>query len=343
MSSQKFPSLKTITDRMNADANHYMPSAGLRLRFSVLGVLIKVYAAANHALYQYAWNLLRNILPSTCHDEWLPAWGYVLRVPRIEAVAAQGSVRFSGVDGVIIPERTLLRDAFGNTFATQKAVRVDETVAIQAVESGQKGNVKASQLNLSQPIDGVEAQAEVVESLQGGVDIETLPDWRTRIVEQFVNRSQIGDADDYTDWVMACDARVKQVWVFGNAPDRGDITLMIAFKGDSPIPSNDDLASIHEKLERLRNVGAKVYCLPPHLRPIDIELSGIPLEDQSSVRTALASLFTSMTGINATLYAADIHAAVRKVYAGTYTLLNPVNDVTANERELLVLGDVTWT
>lgn len=76
------PDLKTINARMESDMNHFIPGAELRPRFSVLGVLNKVYAAAVHALYQFAENLLRNILPSTCHDDWLSAWAYVLRTPR---------------------------------------------------------------------------------------------------------------------------------------------------------------------------------------------------------------------------------------------------------------------
>ena len=76
------PDLQTITSRMESDVNHYIPGAELRPKLSVLGILTKVFAAAIHALYQFAQNLLRNILPSTCHEDWLTAWAYVLRTPR---------------------------------------------------------------------------------------------------------------------------------------------------------------------------------------------------------------------------------------------------------------------
>lgn len=78
------PDLKTITERMESDVNHYIPGAELRPRFSVLGVLNKVYSAAIYALYQFAENLIKNVLPATCTDDWLTAWGYVLRTPRKE-------------------------------------------------------------------------------------------------------------------------------------------------------------------------------------------------------------------------------------------------------------------
>jgi uncharacterized phage protein gp47/JayE len=250
------PDLPTITARMESDVNHYLSGAELRPRFSVMGVLIKVYGAAVHALYLFAQNLLRNILPSTCHDEWLAAWGYVLRTPR--------------------------------------------------------------------------------------KDGESLENWRLRLVAAFANRAKIGDADDYTEWALASHPRIQYAWVYGNTPALGDISIYVASADSDPLLTPDELAVAQSNLDRLRNMGCHVRLLSPSLKLISVTLRNVPESAHSTITNALTAHISTLRSSGQTLYVSDLHAAIRTVYDGIYNLAYPIDDVTADEFELIALGAIVW-
>ena len=250
------PDLQTITSRMESDVNHYIPGAELRPKLSVLGILTKVFAAAIHALYQFAQHLLRNTLPSLCHDDWLPAWAYVLRTPR--------------------------------------------------------------------------------------KDGESLEDWRARLVLAFANRAKIGDADDYVEWALAAHPAIKYAWVYGNTPNLGDITILVATDDENPIPSAEILVNANDALNRLRNVGCHIMLLSTAALSIPVIVARIPVSERGAVQAALVAHFRTLRNGGQTLYVADLHAAIRSVYSGIYSLSAPTVDITAGERELLMLGTLTW-
>ena len=256
MTTASIPDITTITNRMTSDVNHYIPGAELRPRFSVLGILVKVFGAAIHALYQFSQNLMANNLPSTCSTEWLPAWAYVLRTPQ----------------------------------------KTDES----------------------------------------------LDDWRLRLVAAFANRAKVGDADDYTEWAIAAHVAIKYAWVYANTPALGDITIVVATGDDDPIPSSEVMTAALEKLNTLRNVGCRVLLMPPEALPVAVTLAHVPMDMQASVEYALLNHIKTLRRGGQTLYVADLHAAIRTVYSGIYSLTSPVTDVAAGEYQLITLGKVTW-
>lgn len=335
------PDLKTIIARMTSDVNHYIPGAELRPRFSVLGVLVQVYAAAVHALYQFAQNLLRNILPSTCHDDWLPAWAYVLKKPRKVATAATGQIRFVGESSTDIPAGTLLQAPAGIRYQTLTTALPGETVEVVAITTGYAGNTQET-LTLTTPISGIESTIILVTPLQGGADQETLTAWRTRLVNAFANRAQIGDADDYAEWAIDSHPAIQYAWVYGNTPQQGDITVVVATGNTDPIPDVATLVAANEVLDRLRNVGCHVLLLAPNAVPVVMRILHVPEDQQATVQQALLTHISSLRNSGETLYVADLHAAIRTVYSGVYSLLEPMADITAGERELITLGGVAW-
>jgi uncharacterized phage protein gp47/JayE len=332
------PDLKTIQTRMESDVNHYIPGAELRPRFSVLGVLTKVFAAAIHALYQFAENLLRNILPSTCHDDWLPAWAYVLKKPRKTATAASGTVTFTNPNATPIPAGTLLQSPSGLRYATISEGTI--TVTVTALEPGYTSNT-TEPLTLSTPISGV-ASAVTTSGISGGADLESLADWRTRLVEAFANRAKIGDADDYAEWAIDSHPAIKYAWVYGNTPSLGDITIIVATGDADPVPDTQTLAAVRTALDRKRNVGCTIHLLAPEALPVAVTIAHVPSDSREAVLQALISHISSLRGRAETLYVADIHAAIRTVYAGIYSLTAPTADATAGNTQLIILGGVTW-
>lgn len=332
------PDLKTITTRMESDVNHYIPGAELRPRFSVIGVLVKVVGAAIHSLYQYAQNLLRNILPSTCHDDWLPAWAYVLRKPRKAATAAAGNVTFINEGNILIPSGTILQSSEGVRYLTNADATT--TATITALEPGYASNAP-QELKLATPISGVASNVTPGE-ISGGADEESLNDWRTRLITAFANRAKIGDADDYAEWAIDAHPAIKYAWVYGNTPQLGDITIIVATGNTDPVPDAATLAAVQTNLDRLRNVGCAIYLLAPTALPIPVTVQHIPAEYREVVLQALLAHIASLRDQGAVLYVADLHAAIRSVYSGIYSLSAPTQDVTAAQHELIILGAVTW-
>lgn len=334
------PDLNTIQQRMESDINHYIPGAELRPRFSVLTVVTKAYAAAVHSLYQYTWGLLRNILPSTCDDDWLPAWAYVLNVTRRQAIAATGVGVFSGTG--TIPAGTELQDTEGRLFTTSAAVASGEIVSITAAEAGIAGNISTTTLTLKHPISGISNDFSVSSALAGGYDIESLAEWRERIVEKFSTRQKIGDADDHITLVKDIDPTIKYVWVYGNTPALGQITIVCALAGANPAPSASQLASLKAELERKRNVGAELILSAPSFIAVPFELANVEISAQADITAAIVELFNSLRNEGATLYISDIHATIRQVYGGIYSLKTPTSDITAPAQTLLTMGATSW-
>lgn len=332
------PDLKTVTTRMESDVNHYIPGAELRPRFSVISVLVKVIGAAIHSLYQYAQNLLRNILPSTCHDDWLPAWAYVLRKPRKAATAAAGNVTFINEGSILIPAGTILQSPDGLRYLT--GADATTTAPVTALEPGYASNAP-SELKLATPISGVSSNVTPGD-ITGGADEESLADWRARLVDAFANRAKIGDADDYAEWAIDAHPAIKYAWVYGNTPQLGDITIIVATGNENPVPDAATLAAANASLNRLRNVGCSIHLLAPAALPVLMALKHIPESEQPVVLKALLAHIASLRAQGATLYVSDLHAAIRSVYSGVYSLIEPSSDVTAAERELITLGSVTW-
>lgn len=325
---------------METDVNHYIPGAELRPRFSVLTVLTKVYAAANHSLYQYAWGLLRNILPSTCNEDWLPVWAKILNVTRKEATAATGQVTFSGTG--TIPAGTELQSTEGYSYTTQDTNEVDQVINVSAAETGAIQNTNTTTLTIKHPISGIDNTVTVTTEIAGGSDIETIASWRTRISEKFADRQKIGDSDDYTALVKEIDSTIRYVWIYENTPDLGQITIVCALPGTNPVPTASQLVELKTQLDRKRNVSAEVILSAPQFSVVPFEISRVPVESQSTITEALIELFNSLRDQDETLYISDIHATIRQVYGGTYSLLAPTADIAAAPQTLLTMSDISW-
>ena len=334
------PDLKTLTNRMQADVDHYIPGAELRPRFNVFNVITKVYAAAIHALYQYAWNLIRNILPSTCDDAWVPAWASVMRVPRGSEVAAKGTIQFAGAGA--IPQGTIVQDENGNQYLTAVEAVPNSNIQIAASVAGKAANSAVSTMTLLTPIQGISNEIAVISPPQGGQDIESIPDWRNRIIDVFADRQKVGDQDDYERWIRQADPSIRYPWVYPNTPHLGDVTIVCSMSEADPIPSDNQLSDLDAAFSRVRNVTGHFFLLAPIPKAIDVSINGVDEADQASITQSINQLFSSLRTKNATFYASDLHGAIRQVYSGTYTLLQPTVDTVADDRELLMLGNISW-
>lgn len=173
------------------------------------------------------------------------------------------------------------------------------------------------------------------------LDGELLPAWRSRVIARLQERSRIGDADDYRRWVMAASPSVKNAWVRGSV-DLGLVEIFVVLNGDNPTPTESILASIQQQLDRVRNVAADVRVLAPASLVIPLVISGVSdLAVRAAITERVTALFAGKQYISAKLLVAEIHAVIQTITL-SYSLLSPLNDVTAAYNELILLGGVTW-
>lgn len=337
------PSLKQLISRILSDIDYRLPGASARPRRSLLTVLGMMNAYVFHSLYGYVDALKVNILPNTCSDTWLPLWGVVMAVPRLESVQASGRVLFLGESGVSIALGSRLTLS-NQTYITTAAGIVGEFINIQALIAGLAGNAPAgSTLILESPIAGVEADA-TVDYLNSGADQETLNAWRSRIVKAFNERDKIGDKDDYESWALSAHPAITDAWVFPNTMGLGEITIALVC-GDSlnPVPDQLIIDNAKHVIDRIRNAGATTHIIPPTIKTIDIRIKDIAESQRQAVTESIQSLFKAKQTQNAEIEVEEIHAAIQAVWQSSYTLLAPLAKQNAISHELMIMGEPQWT
>lgn len=172
---------------------------------------------------------------------------------------------------------------------------------------------------------------------------EPLENFRSRVVLALQERSRIGDSDDYVRWTLASYADITHAWVVtGGTIPLGDIHIYcVTGNLPSPIPSPELLASATTALDRIRNVGCRVYLMPPTAQTVSIRIAGVPDSvTRAEIEAELARLFARKFYSQALLLEAEIDAAIQR-YTLNYTLY-PVGNVQAGSNELITLGGVTW-
>ncbi len=171
---------------------------------------------------------------------------------------------------------------------------------------------------------------------------EPLDNFRARVVLALQERSRIGDADDYVRWTLASHADITHAWVVtGGTIPLGDIHIYcVTGNLPSPVPSPELLTLATAAIDRIRNVGCRVYLLPPSAKNVNISIAGVVGAMRAEIEAELARLFARKFYSNALLLEAEVDAAIQR-YTLNYTLF-PVGNVQAVSNELIVLGSVTW-
>ncbi|HEX2927552.1 MAG TPA: baseplate J/gp47 family protein, partial [Ruminiclostridium sp.] len=119
---------------------------------------------------------------------------------------ATGTVRFTGSDGVIIPEGTQLQTTGGLVYTTQSSVTISGGTAdadVMAEATGIIYNVPAGSINqLPVQIVGVTGVTNNG-TLTGGCDVESDEGLLERLLTKVRTPSTSGNANDYKLWALS--------------------------------------------------------------------------------------------------------------------------------------------
>lgn len=347
------PTLSALREQARAAIESRLPGADAGLRFSALGVLADVIAAAQHLQHGHLDWIVRQCLPDSAEGEYLTRWATLYGIARKPATRAAGHLTLTGISGTVLPSGRELTRADGTRYVTTAAATIGgggtATVPVEALAGGDAGNApEATRLTLSLAVVGLEGSALVAAGgLTGGAGEEADADLRARLLQRLRQPPQGGAARDYIAWALELPS-VTRAWV--RPLWRGVGTLDVFFvcdRRDNIIPTLGDVAEMQDYLDARRPVTADVLALAPVAVPLDVTITALT-PDTAAVRAAIVAELRAQISIDAspggTIFRSRLSEAVSRASDEfSHFMSAPAGDVTHATNELAVLGTVTFS
>lgn len=304
------PTLSQLVERVENDFKTALNLTQI-LRRSVLKALSRVVAGVAHTLFGFIDFAKRQLFPDTAEVEFLERWGAIYGINRLAATFAQLTYRFTGADGSIVPQGTLVQREDGFQYETESEVTISggqADVTITALESGADGNLDdGTTLTLVSAIAGVDSEGTIQSTVTEGEDTETDEDLRNRILQRIRQPSAGGKVSDYIGFALDV-AGVTRVWIFPGlfgGPD-GEGTVGVSFVEDNEdpiIPDQAKVDEVQEAVDKEKPITADVQVFAPTAENLDITVKIKP--NTQEVRDAVESEITDL--INRT---AEVRGAI---------------------------------
>ncbi|MEW6648141.1 MAG: baseplate J/gp47 family protein [Pseudomonadota bacterium] len=222
--------LPTTISRLLANAKSRLAGTDPWLRRSIIGEFLRAIAGAVHGLHGHLDYNAQQTCPATMDEENFTRYAAWKGIPRLDAVAATGSVTLAGSAGAVVEAGTVLQSGDGARYATDAEATITGStvdVDVTAEAAGAAGNQDAGvTLSLVSPVPGVQSAAVVAAGgLAGGADVETLERWKARVQAWDQAPAEGGSARDFMRWAFDAHPDVTRVWVTSGA--MGDTAVTI--------------------------------------------------------------------------------------------------------------------
>lgn len=272
-------------------------------------------AAVLEGVYSHQAWVFRQAFPDLADDDYMENMANQRGVTRKAAVAATGTVRFSGTAGAAIPSGQQVATAQGIGFATTESATIGVggtvDVAAAAVVAGAAGNQTANTpASVSSPPSGITNAATIL-SMNAGADVEDASSLLVRLLLELSEVAQGGNVADYKRWALSV-AGVDRAFVFDVR--RGNGTVDVVPMPTSGLPGAPLLASVQAVLDAKRPVGM----LPGY---------GVLALAPTAVSTNVTAVLTLASGYTLAAVSAQAQAAVEAVFAK----LEPGNTLVRNQ------------
>lgn len=344
------PTLSELIERGRADIESRLPGADTRLRHSLLDVLTRMHGGAAAGVYGYIDFIARQIPFDTAEGEFLARWASIWGIQRKPAVAANGTVRFTGNNGFVVPTSAELTRVDGTVYRTTATAVIADGEAIVAVEAVDGGPgtdaVEGAQLTLSSAITGVNAIATVrAPGLAGGADEESDADLLGRFLQRVRQPPEGGSRSDYERWAREL-PEVTRAWVYPGWMGVGTVGVTFVLDSRENIfPTSEDILAMEAHIDALKPVTAELVVFAPTPRPVDmlIRLAPSTTATRNAVLAELGDLFVRDSEPGGLLRLSRIREAISLAQGEIYHDLElPSQDPIAGPGEMLTLGEVTW-
>jgi uncharacterized phage protein gp47/JayE len=324
--------------------------------------LSAAWARACHGEHGYLEWIAKQCSPLTCDLERLYDWATLYNVERLAATPATGTVVSTGTVGAIALAASLLRSTAAFDYSVTTAVTLlannavpsgaSGDVLVRCTTAGSAGNLAAGTvLIFVDPNVGVATSAVVgVEGLTGGAEIESLDDWRARVVEEWQQLVTIGarsgKRNDYRFWAKAAHPSVTGALVQVHTLGIGTVIVRpVCNNLPARLPSPAVLAAVRAYLVDIAPATAEVYTALPTTKPVIVQLHLLPAVDtainRAKIDQALRALVLSKKVESSELLLAEIDSAIATV-TNQYTRSLPAANLACTGSELFVMQPIAW-
>lgn len=315
------PSLTTIVQRIQGDIKTGLSLPAI-LRRSVLDILSRALGAASHTIHGHIDWAVKQLLVDSADDEYAIRWGTIFGVARNPATFAKLNVTVAGTVGGTAPDGFGLQRNDGVVYAFEGDVVVGASpatatgVVVCTSLAGAAGNMEVGDtLQLISPISGVNSTVTILSVNTEGEDQETIPDYRTRIIERIQQPPSGGTVNDYIAYAKTVTG-VTRVWVLPNNQGQGTVGLTFVEDNEDPIiPSPAKVAEVQAAVEELQPITADLNVFAPNDFPLDITVQISP--NTVAVQEAITQELTDML-----LREAQVRDAVDPMEVGIGTIYN---------------------
>lgn len=347
------PDYQGIRDAILRDIANQLPDAATSAD-SDYAIRANAVGAAIEGLYQHQQWIARQIFPDTADSDNLERFASRYKINRLTAVAATGSINFTGTPGAAIPVGSEAKDQYGTAFVTTVAAVIGvggtATVTAQASVAGAAGNkAAATALTLTAAPVGVLSQA-AINAMTSGADAETNAALLARVLFRLQNPPCGGAAHDYYAWAMEVSG-VSAAYVYSNRRGLGTTDVVILASGG--LPSAGLVTSVQNHIDGVRPVQADFLAFGPTAVAVNITgaltlEAGYVLADVVTAINAALDVYFATLKPGDTCYINRIRAIISDAPGVVdFNLTSPAGNVTtlvdATHTEIAVKGVVALT
>lgn len=314
-------------------------------------VYARAQAAAINTVYGYIDYIAKNILPDFADEVWLAREANMKRCPRKQPGVAIGFARWDGAaDGIELKTGVMLqRDDQVEFTVTDTTISAGGILRVPVVCTvpGKTGNTDDGiALNLVSPVLNLSSKA-VADTIQGGTDLESVEEWRARIIARWYYVPQSGADPDYVIWAESVPG-IARAWTYRHWAGIGTVGVLCATNDDTnPIPTPSQIQAVYDYILPLAPVaGSDLYVISPTVKTVNFQILLSPSTDdvRAAVVKELNAFMKRDGNPTATLYVSRMNEAISTA-TGEYshTMLSPAEDIVLGATELPVSGKFTWT
>ena len=205
--------------------------------------------------------MVDKLLPDSVVDWVQDRWGAIYDFPRKQPEGSTGTnaLLVTGTIGNAVPVNSQLTHSDGTVYHVTSVGSVvgaggTVTVSVAADSKGQATNKSAGEtLTFSPPPSGITADATLVASLSGGIDLETPTEFGPRLQQHIAEPQEGGSIADFQEWVLAqTGVKTAYVWAHRRGGGTMDVAGLGPGTGAARVLSDAVMTAIDDYIESVR-------------------------------------------------------------------------------------------
>lgn len=346
------PTLGELRRLTRDNISAYLPGADASVPNSNLRAIAEADAGNAALLLLYLAQMAREMLPDTAEDFLDRHADIWLKQPRKAATFAVGTIRLTGLAGIVVPALTRFRAATGVEYQTTAGVTLGTgpvDVAAEALTEGTGGNLAAgATLGITVAQTGLDGVATVA-IMTGGTNGESDEELRARVLDRIQSPPHGGNGNDWRSWALEVPG-VTRAWIAPNEVGVGTVTVRVMLdelRADAGgLPTPDDLAAVYAHIDPVRPVTVKEWwAVSPIAQPHNLKignLSTATAATRAAINRELQAVYLERAEPGETFWRAWADEAISRAIGEVHHTLEATDLVPISAGHMAVLGTVQY-